>query len=287
MNLLLKQLKLENVSDAIKIINSAGLIYPYPINFNFFTFFRHVKAYNISFQHSFIGYRGGKAIGAVLNCGNTKEQDLYTYVWAISPELSGTRTVTDLTRFALDHIKKRKFKRVICEIVRESDHALWQKLGFRKTRELHSLRLNTYQGDATSVQLRPCELADIEPILENFRATEPPWVKRCAQLHSYQDELKKFLLLDGDQTVGYILLNETETTAIITELRYPSERIELGRAALAHISEMVKGKPLFCFYVPAEDNLFEFYRTCGFETFMVHDELQLVFELNDKTTPAN
>lgn len=284
MNLLLKRLKLENISDAIKIVNSAELIFPYHLTFNFFTFFRHVKVYNISFEHSFIGYHDGRAVGAMLNCGNARKgEDLFTYVWAIAPHVAGTRIASDLTRFALDHVKKRNFKRVICEVVHDSDQTLWQKLGFRKTRELHSMRLNALPEDLPEelnetgeVELRECEMADIEGHLTRFHNSEPPWVKRPEQLGSYQQELKKYLIMEQGGVAGYLLISQTESFTVINELRFA--RTALGRGALKQLAALTAGKPLISFYVPEEDYLYAFYRDCGFESFLVHDELQLVFE---------
>ncbi len=281
MNLLLKQLKLENVADAIKVVNSAKLVYPHPLSFNFFTFFRHVKAYNISFEHSFIAYQAGQPIGTVLNCSNAKEKELYTYVWAITPEIAGTRMAADFTRFAMDHIKKHGFNHISCEVIRESDQAFWLKLGFHKKRELHSFRTESFSGAKTELTLSPCQMQDIDPLFCQFHTSQPPWVKRPAQLHSYQDELKKFLLLQEAKIVGYLLLSETENMLVITDLGYEKGRPELGRAALEQAVQLLPRKPLFSFYIPTDDELFDFYKSCGFETFLVHNELEFNFTSNN------
>src|ERR1700749_1734937 len=86
-----RRIDLENLPDAIHLMNesSRGMSFEYQLDT--FSFLSLSRYWNFSYEHSRIGYVEGEPAVLILNCVDPSAQEAFTFYWGALPKFRSRR----------------------------------------------------------------------------------------------------------------------------------------------------------------------------------------------------
>lgn len=87
----LRTLNLQNLPDAIRLMNESSRGMSFEWNLDLFSFLAMLRYWDFSYEHSLIGYVEGEPAALVINCADPESREAYTVYWGALPKFRTQR----------------------------------------------------------------------------------------------------------------------------------------------------------------------------------------------------
>lgn len=266
--------------DFVALVNKIFQDYVVPINWNVLTFKMDARENSLSLADSFVFLRGGEPVGFIL-IGIRSRRARVDAMGVVESE-RGKGLAERILRHAIHHLRLRNVETLTLEVAASDQRAVrfYDKNGFRKVRELHTMVLPTPSNvvsERLNVSFISSECKAIYSMALNFEISH-------GRKLNWQREPITLLLANGRYSYvrihagrqdGYLVWgrNEDNTAFIVDCASNERDWSDITRYAVEHIVEQTHTNLLSAVSVPEDDKLFEALRNVGFETVLVQHEM--------------
>jgi ribosomal protein S18 acetylase RimI-like enzyme len=159
-----------------------------------------VEVFDLDLSRSLVAVEGERPV-ALANLGRRGERTWLGGI-GVMPERRGAGVGESLTRALLDQAREAGAREMVLEVIVENAPAiaLYEKLGFRRTRELEVLSLTLATGDS---EAREIELEEAQRLVAVSRSGLEPWQRADETISNLarRGSTPRALIVDGAAAV--------------------------------------------------------------------------------------
>jgi len=201
----IRLLALENVEEAIGVINGSSRGCSFQFNLDLARFLAHARFWNFSYRHSYVGYVNGAPAGVLVNSVDPEERQAYSFYWGVLEGFRRRRLSLELVHTYLDQLRLEGYLRTHCETSRDSPVGIFPKLGYQARG--HLLELEAARPDpgpqAVEIEVRRLDPGELEA---GRAPAERHWTSRSAFLHHAAPMLEILGAYRDGKLVGYAVV---------------------------------------------------------------------------------
>lgn len=243
-------LTLQNLPDAIRIMNESSRGMSYEWHLDMFGFLNFARYWNVSFEHTLLGYVSGEPASLIVNCTDPEARDAYTIYWGALPQFRASRI--SLTLFDLSCRKLRDHGYIALHGDSVPDRPVRR---YRFIQALPDSGLMDMQAETPRLpDLDPDFAIRPVPLELLSRLALPPgelfhWCQRPSFLRHAAPFLEFLGAFSGDTLQAYAVAHTQATTTSLLDIRSLNSSMPAACALLRHLSQQHYRPPFTATFV--------------------------------------
>lgn len=240
-----RKLSLENVSDAIRILNESTRGMSFQWQFDFIGFMNFALYWNISFEHTLIGYFDGEPAALIINTVDPDTRSAYTVYWGSLPKFRTRRISLKLLEMSCDKLHNDGYIDLYATSV--PDRPLKR---YRFVRAVFDGALFDMQAEIPHLPPVDPDLVVREVDVNAISQLVPTsgerfvWVQRHTFLRGAASYLQFLGAFSGDMLMAYVVSVRKSDTTSILDLRCSESSDRAGFELIRYLASENYRPPL-------------------------------------------
>lgn len=270
----LNQTTIENLSNTF---NEAFADYALPMQFSPDALNRKIRVEDIDLSLSVAAFDNDRPVGFILFGIDTVNGQLCAWDGGtgVTPGYRGLRLTHQMFEYILPLLKERGAKRILLEVLKSNEqaHAIYNRIGFNKTRELHAYAGSITRQPLQQHQIEELTQTDVDSLLQ-LGDWMPAWQQMSKRVSNWGDAIATYGITDNGKTVAYAHLNKTNRRVVQFAVDKAYRRRSAATTLFHH---MAQGEPLTTVNVDdscEQSNLF--LNAIGMHAFISQYEMEMM-----------
>jgi hypothetical protein len=260
-----RALSSENLPDAIRLMNESSVGTSLEWHLDFFSFLTLTRYWNISFEHTLLGYVDGEPASLIVNTTDPEIGEAYTFYWGSLPKFRTRRISLALFNISCKRLRDDGYVALHGDSIPDRPVRRYRFIQALPDRLLMDMQCTTPDLPApdASIVVRPVSLEEIS------QAVLPPgesfhWCQRPNFLRNAASFVQLLGAYSGDVLKAYaVAFTQSETTGIL-DLRSPESSLAAGYELLRYLLSQNYRPPFVASYVLEHSYAHRVLTTVGF-----------------------